>query len=686
MRKQCIVRLALLLAAVCAIAPVASALQDDMTFTVNNRAIEGANTATTTAGLTWHGYMVPGNGRRLYTKDAANGTRLEFQTNAAGQTHAGSYLYTTFAATPVANFGSIKIQLDVTSPATLRFLISSGADWYISSTKTFSADNTYLFNIDPDLTWALITDAALAADLEQVDGGDNLPMQDPASLTYGALPAAFSADGGGVYIESAGDNENRPYVQLMAWDVAATLVEVPQTRGMTVTDATTALTNALFTVANSTATPADWLIPVGNVQTTTPGATQNAVQGSEVLLNIVAALPNAWLWNGGAGNLLDEAMYTAVGLAPPVSPIDPTNDSHGLRLRAGTVSALGVIANVDAIWVEGNSTLTIGQDAVVTTDRFVDVGVQQMGDAVGILNLVGNGSLTNTTDTTIGQNNVNDAIAGANLGVNAGHGKGEMTVQDTATHTLTQNLRIGGQNFDYAARLGSGKYTVVGSTVTVNVTRNFQVNTPASVLKFVADAAGFSTINQTGANYGFRPGGTLEIDTTAYVGGPKSWDLVTWAGTLDETTNITLAAFIATATLPGGWSLTTDTTAGAGKITLVYAPTPQAGGPITANVTSPVTEGSQVILTAPAGSNYLWSKDGVEIPGETGATLVIDPATTADSGSYTVQYRDVEWRISDAFALTVSPVEIVPVAGALGLLALAGACGLGGAWMIRRRK
>lgn len=117
-------------------------------------------------------------------------------------------------------------------------------------------------------------------------------------------------------------------------------------------------------------------------------------------------------------------------------------------------------------------------------------------------------------------------------------------------------------------------------------------------------------------------------------------------------------------------------------------PPPEPVTVITANVYPPfVAEGMLIVLTAPEGSGYQWRKTDVDIPGATNRTLVFDPVTEEDAGTYTVEYDDGTKivTVSDPFILSVLPAGSVPAAGIVGLVALAGACGLGGARLVRRR-
>jgi hypothetical protein len=115
----------------------------------------------------------------------------------------------------------------------------------------------------------------------------------------------------------------------------------------------------------------------------------------------------------------------------------------------------------------------------------------------------------------------------------------------------------------------------------------------------------------------------------------------------------------------------------------------EQGNVIISNVYPPfIDEGTVVILTAPAGSDWKWMKDGAEIVGATDRELVFDPVKVSDEGSYTVEYNDGTKVIqtTDPFILEVQPEGSVPVAGLAGLALLVGAGALGGVRVIRRRK
>jgi hypothetical protein len=92
---------------------------------------------------------------------------------------------------------------------------------------------------------------------------------------------------------------------------------------------------------------------------------------------------------------------------------------------------------------------------------------------------------------------------------------------------------------------------------------------------------------------------------------------------------------------------------------------------------------------------YVWSKDVAKalevIPGADGPVLPFNPVTEADAGQYQVVVSDdgSSFTVGDSIASTIATLIVsagVPVAGGLGLVALAALVALGGAATIRRRK
>ena len=81
-------------------------------------------------------------------------------------------------------------------------------------------------------------------------------------------------------------------------------------------------------------------------------------------------------------------------------------------------------------------------------------------------------------------------------------------------------------------------------------------------------------------------------------------------------------------------------------------------------VTQPLTQSAaacsavtlSVAATGPSPLSYQWMKDGSDIQGETGTSLIIDPATSADGGKYSV-------RVSNSFGSTTSDEATLTITG-----------------------
>jgi predicted outer membrane repeat protein len=105
-----------------------------------------------------------------------------------------------------------------------------------------------------------------------------------------------------------------------------------------------------------------------------------------------------------------------------------------------------------------------------------------------------------------------------------------------------------------------------------------------------------------------------------------------------------------------------------------------------------------VVVNADSGLGqitYVWSKDVAKalevIPGAEDPVLSFNPVTEADTGQYQVVISDEgsSFTVGDSIASTLATLIVsagVPVAGGLGLAALAALVALGGAATIRRRK
>jgi len=100
--------------------------------------------------------------------------------------------------------------------------------------------------------------------------------------------------------------------------------------------------------------------------------------------------------------------------------------------------------------------------------------------------------------------------------------------------------------------------------------------------------------------------------------------------------------------------------------------------------------GQHFSLTATAGgTDYQWAFNGADISGATDQVLVFDPLQETDAGTYSVTYDDgtEKAEATASYVLVVYPADtVIPLTGLIGLGLLAGACALGGASALRRKK
>lgn len=119
-------------------------------------------------------------------------------------------------------------------------------------------------------------------------------------------------------------------------------------------------------------------------------------------------------------------------------------------------------------------------------------------------------------------------------------------------------------------------------------------------------------------------------------------------------------------------------------------------GPVTLTVTNSggtyVEEGGTISLSVAVEggtpTSFQWTKNNANIPSANSASFVKNNVSAADGGSYRVRVETgaKAVTVSDPVAIFVVPVGGLPVAGGLGLSAIAGACALAGALLIRKRK
>jgi len=81
---------------------------------------------------------------------------------------------------------------------------------------------------------------------------------------------------------------------------------------------------------------------------------------------------------------------------------------------------------------------------------------------------------------------------------------------------------------------------------------------------------------------------------------------------------------------------------------------------------------------------YAWEKNGMAIPDATSGIYTIDPLEVDDTGAYTVEISDDYTDTVESAPALLNVTVQVPAAGLAALIALAAACAIGGATVIRR--
>ncbi len=519
---------------------------EDFLFSSNQVVSNNART-TVNAGLTWMGKVV--NGRRIQGRSAGG---LRFDTNDDAQDLVGSYVHTHFTAITTFNAIYLKIDVNTSDSSTIHLLLRQGTDWYMSQAKTYAADTAEVI-LSGSLGWGLLSGSETAT-MNDTDGTNEVSLTVPAS--FSALPGGFSPDGGGLYVAATGGNQSRPRLFGIGWGEANS-TSVPNVSGKTQAQAESDMIAAGFTSFVPTGTLTDWVFPTGSVRNTNPAAGIDFLTGSPVTLNVVTGIPNGWLWNGNDGDISVQANYTAVGATPP-SAWPPTGNA---RVQGGNVTLDGAFS-AKAYWFDGPSSLTLDGTDSLTLSGWLEPGAPQTSALVTV-------DIKDSATLDVGTNIQIGYTDGAKY---PGAGHGEVTLSGSATMTASGNLRVAGNSPTgvYAENPAIGELTLIGSNVTATCGGAFLTSSPLSVLRFEADATGFSTIAQLGAGSSYWCGGTIEVDTAGYTGADNSWDLITYAGTLTEAYT-SLSGIVAATSLPAGWTLDSST---AGKVTLSYV----AGG------------------------------------------------------------------------------------------------------------
>ncbi|WP_152541826.1 T9SS type B sorting domain-containing protein [Saccharicrinis fermentans] len=160
--------------------------------------------------------------------------------------------------------------------------------------------------------------------------------------------------------------------------------------------------------------------------------------------------------------------------------------------------------------------------------------------------------------------------------------------------------------------------------------------------------------------------------TSAASGGSGSYSSYSWTGPNSYTASSQNAIITGATSLQAGdyFVTVTDDNGCSSDATDFTTVVVNERPTVLVSYNAPVCNGTNLVLTAsPSGgsgtyTSYIWTKNSVEIVGETGATLTISSTTASDAGTYGVKVEDAAGCISDEQTVTVTIHSLpVPTAG-----------------------
>jgi alpha-tubulin suppressor-like RCC1 family protein len=352
------------------------------------------------------------------------------------------------------------------------------------------------------------------------------------------------------------------------------------------------------------------------------------------------------------------------GVAPSITT-QPISQSLGL----GTSATLNVVAAGTSPlayqWSKNGTAITGATSASLT---FSSLSASDVGSyTVVVSNALGSvgssaASLAVIAPPIITIQPANQTvIAGASLILSVtATGAAPLTYQWSKNGTAISGATSPSFSLSSSAALDAGSYRVVVTTPGASVTSNtatVTVNTPPRIATQPP-----ATVTYSGGDF------NLSVIVGAEVTAPLNYQWFKNGVEVSNSNSPSYNQFVLSSVLrlnpTGSYYVVVSNIAGSvtsNTTTVVSIPF------ITTNpVSSSVTTGASATFSVAAGGSqnltYQWSKNGVSIPGATGATYAITSTTSSDAGTYRVVVTNsLGTANSSAVTLTVTPAPSAPV-------------------------
>ena len=558
----------------------------------------------------------PANQSVCYT-----GGSSSFSVTSAGGT-GFQWQYSTSASGPWANVAN-------STPAGATYTGATTASMSVATTAATPAAGTYFYQV-------VVTSAAGCANA--TSAAAQLVIKTPVISATTSNAIICQPGGTPVTLTGSGAGAGGTYVWAPTTGLTGT--------GAVVTANPTATTTYTVTGTDATgcANTATVTISVGDAVTATASATPATVcSGANSQLNAVA---------GGAGNTVDKYAFAASNSAfAPLS--GGTNSSASGDDGSENGLAIGFPFSYN-----GTTATTFS----INTNGFIKIGANVQGSPW----VNGLGTNTNIVGAMWDDNNRD---SGSISYLTTGTAPNRVLTVEWNSITIGGGGTTGSPNSTFQVQLfenGQIKMNYGGLDDIEGITASIGISGASGKFLSVTPAA-VATASAVTANNGISSVADIPSGTVYTFSPPTltySWSPATFLS------STSIANPVATGvTADTTYTVTITTNAGC-TATATAAVTVSTGIAITtqpaaASFCQGTTATLSVVATG-AGLTYQWRKGGVDIVGQTAATLSIPASTPADSGSYDVVINDIcasPAVTSSAVTLTINPTPVVTSPG-----------------------